>query len=88
MKRFLSLIVLVLLTVVAWAQQISEEQALERALQYLTNNSSSKARGLDGIADRTTTTAKVDAKGIYVFNVEGGGYVVALTTSCLPDSWT
>lgn len=77
MKRFLSLIVLVLLTVVAWAQQISEEQALERAWLYLTNNSSSKARGLEGIADRKTTTAKVDAKGIYVFNVEGGGYVVA-----------
>ena len=77
MKRFSTLIVLVLLCVVAWAQQISEEQARERALRYLTNNSSSKARGLEGIADRKITTVKVDAKGIYAFNMEGGGYVVA-----------
>ena len=75
MKRLLSIIVLMLLVIGAWAQQISEEQARERALQYLHNNSAVKARGM--AADKKVTTAKVEAKGIYAFNLEGGGYVIA-----------
>ena len=75
MKRLQSFIVLMLLAVGAWAQQISEEQARERALQYLHNNSAAKARGM--AADKKATTAKVEAKGIYAFNLEDGGYVIA-----------
>ena len=76
MKRSLSLVVLMLLAVGAWAQQISEEQARERALQYLNNNGSAKARGMAAVS-RKTTAAKVGAKSIYAFNLEGGGYVIA-----------
>ena len=76
MKRSLSFVVLMLLAVGAWAQQISEEQARERALQYLNNNGSAKARGMAAVS-RKTTTAKVGAKSIYAFNMEGGGYVIA-----------
>ena len=76
MKRSLSFVVLMLLAVGAWAQQISEEQARERALQYLNNNGSAKARGMAAVS-RKTSTAKVGAKSIYAFNMEGGGYVIA-----------
>ena len=38
MKRQLLLLLLVLMTAGVWAQQISEEQARNRALKFLTNN--------------------------------------------------
>ncbi len=77
MKRKLLLLVLVLMTVGVWAQQISEEQARDRALKYLSNNAPAKTRGLNVGMDRKTVTAKTDAKSIYAFNLDGGGYVIA-----------
>ncbi len=77
MKRKLLLFVLVLMTVGVWAQQISEEQARNRALKYLSNNAPAKTRGLNVGMDRKTVTAKTDAKSIYAFNLDGGGYVIA-----------
>ena len=77
MKRQLFLLVLVLMTAGVWAQQISEEQARDRALKYLTTNGAAKARGMNVASDRKATTAKTDAKSIYAFNLEGGGYVIA-----------
>ncbi len=77
MKRLLSLLVLVLMTASVSAQLISEEQARERALKYLTSNGAAKARGMDVTPDRKATTAKTDAKSIYAFNLEGGGYMIA-----------
>ena len=77
MKRQLLLLVLVLMTVGVWAQQISEEQARDRALKFLTNNDAAKTRGLNVGMDRKTVTAKTDAKSIYAFNLDGGGYVIA-----------
>ena len=76
MKRISLLLVLVLLTAVAWAQHITEEQACERALKYLTNNDAAKARGMEA-TDRKATATKVGAESIYAFNLEGGGYVIA-----------
>ena len=77
MKRQLLLFVLVLMTAGVWAQQISEEQARDRALKYLSNNAPAKTRGLNVGMDRKTVTAKTDAKSIYAFNLDGGGYVIA-----------
>ena len=77
MKRPLFLLLLVLTTAGVWAQQISEEQARDRALKYLTTNGAAKARGMNVASDRKATTAKTDAKSIYAFNLEGGGYVIA-----------
>ena len=76
MKRLLSIVVLMLLAVGAWAQQISEQQARERALQFLASSSTAKSRGVN-VVDKQTTTAKVGAKSIYAFNLDGGGYVIA-----------
>ena len=77
MKRQLLLLVLVLMTAGVWAQQISEEQARDRALKFLTNNDAAKTRGLNVGIDRKTVTAKTGAKSIYAFNLDGGGYVIA-----------
>ena len=77
MKRQLLLLLLVLMTAGVWAQQISEEQARNRALKYLSNNALAKTRGLNVGMDRKTVTAKTDAKSIYAFNLDGGGYVIA-----------
>ena len=77
MKRQLFLLILVLMAAGVSAQQISEGQARDRALKYLTANGAAKARGMNVASDRKTTTAKTDAKSIYAFNLEGGGYVIA-----------
>ena len=77
MKRQLLQLLLVLMTAGVWAQQISEEQARNRALKYLSNNAPAMTRGLNVGMDRKTVTAKTDAKSIYAFNLDGGGYVIA-----------
>ena len=76
MKRLHLLLVLVCLAIGAWAQQITEHQAMDRALQFLSTNTAAKARGLDG-KQLILKAAKVEAKTIYAFNLEGGGYVIA-----------
>ena len=76
MKRLHLLLVLVCLAIGAWAQQITEQQAMDRALQFLNTNTAAKARGLDG-KQLILKAAKVEAKTIYAFNLEGGGYVIA-----------
>ena len=75
--RQLLLLLLVLMTAGVWAQQISEEQARDRALKYLSNNAPAKTRGLNVGMDRKTVTAKTGAKSIYAFNLDGGGFVIA-----------
>ena len=63
------------------AQHLSEQDAMERALHYMRVDKSSatirrmaspvKGRGLK------LTPVKIDAEGIYAFNCEGGGFVIA-----------
>ena len=72
MKRIL-LLVLTCLAISVWGQQISEQQAKERVLQFLNDNAPAKARGLSARME----AAKVEAQSIYAFNVEGGGYIIA-----------
>ena len=74
MKRILFLIALGLLTISMWAQQLTEQEAMDRALEYLNEKAPAKARGL---ASSRLTTAKVGAKSIFAFNREGGGYLIA-----------
>jgi len=61
----------------ATAQQITEQQARERVQRYLGAKAPAMARGLaDGLK-----SAKVGATGIYAFNIDGGGYVIASADS-------
>ena len=66
---------LALLTVSVWGQQITEQQAKERVLQFLSDNASTKARGLS--QNLQMEAAKMEAQSIYAFNLEGGGYIIA-----------
>ena len=61
-------------TIGTWAQQLTEQEAKDRALQYLNEKAPAKARGL---ASSKLKTAKVGAKSIFAFNREDGGYVIA-----------
>ena len=74
MKRIIFLIALMWLTIGTWAQHLTEQQAKERALQYLNEKALAKTRGL---ASAQLKSAKVGAEKIYAFNREGGGYVIA-----------
>lgn len=80
MIRHIFTLVLALMAIGSSAQQISKQQAQNRALQYLTNKAPSKARGLAVDASRMKS-AKVGAKSIYAFNFDGGGYVIASADS-------
>lgn len=76
MKQLQLLFVLVCLTIGAHAQQLTEQQAKDRALQFLSDNTPAAARGLQ-TRGLQMKAAKVEAKSIYAFNVEGGGYIIA-----------
>ena len=76
MKQLQLLLVLVCLAIGAHAQQLTEQQAKNRALQFLNTNTAAKARGMDG-KHLNLKAAKIEPKTIYAFNLEGGGYVIA-----------
>ena len=80
-KRLLFLFVLALLTLNVMAQQITEQQAKERALRYLASNSAAKTRGLNANATTRLDATKVEAQSIYAFNIDGGGYIIASADS-------
>ena len=69
-KRLLFLFVLALLTLNVMAQQITEQQAKERALRYLASNSAAKTRGLNANATTRLDATKVEAQSIYAFNID------------------
>lgn len=83
MKRTnLILIAFALVTLGANAQHISEQEAMERALQYMNSGKTSTrmaapVRG--GSAE--LKTAPVGAESIYAFNLKGGGYIIASADS-------
>ena len=78
-KRTIVLMVSVLLSVGTWAQDMTEQEAAERALQFLRERgSASRAKVMgDAPSKPVLKAAKVEAEKIYAFNVEGGGYVIA-----------
>ena len=63
------------------AQPISEQQAMERALQYMNSNrSSANARRMAAPALRGSKAlmpVPTEATKIYAFNIDGGGFVIA-----------
>ena len=63
------------------AQQLTEQQAMERALQYMNSGkASAKARRMAAPVNGGSMkleAAPVEAEKIYAYNMEGGGYVIA-----------
>ena len=79
MKKNMLLLVLAFLAMGAWAQQITEQQAMDCALQFLNTNTAMPRRA--GRQQLEMKAAKVEAQSIYAFNMEGGGYVIASADS-------
>ena len=76
MRKFYVLLVLSLLSIGGWAQTISEQEALNRALQFL--NSQTHAGQKKAPAKKSQMkAARLNVDGIYAFNREGGGFVIA-----------
>jgi len=71
--------------VTLYAQQLTEQEAMERALQYMNSGkASAKARRMAAPANGARMkleSAPVEATKIYAFNMEGGGYVIASADS-------
>ena len=86
--RIIVLTVVVMMANGARAQQLTEQQAKERAISYLATHEKGIASPGKGLA-RTGNpsdkerfiSAKVEAKSIYAFNCDGGGYVIASADS-------
>ena len=77
MRRIFLLLALAVITATALAQRLTEQQAKERAASFmkykhgtaLAKGAATRAAGLK--------TVSLGIDGIYLFNVDGGGYVVA-----------
>ena len=86
--RIIVLTVVVMMANGAGAQQLTEQQAKERAMRYLDTHEKEIANSGKGLAragnpsdKERLTSAKVEAKSIYAFNCDGGGYVIASADS-------
>ena len=75
-RRLHTALLLGLVTSGAFAQSITEQEALSRALMYLDSNTSGMKVPVRGDGPKYES-AHVDAEKIYVFNREGGGFIVA-----------
>ena len=78
-RKWTLLLLSLLTTLAAWAQPITEQEAAERALQFINKHiPSSHARAMTrGISPKMLEAVKVEAEKIYAFNVNGGGYIIA-----------
>ena len=79
LNRTILLLLSVLLSVGTWAQTLTEQEAAERAMQFLNqHHASSRAKVMGNAPSKPVLkAAKMEAEKIYAFNVEGGGYVIA-----------
>lgn len=79
MKRNALIISLVLITLSAFAQRLTEQQAKERVADFLKLKSPKGVAlaKVGGVRVAGLKTVPLGIDGIYVFNVDGGGYVVA-----------
>ncbi len=62
-------------TIVANAQQITEQQAKERALQFLTDGGKAKSRSAAATGKLLKKTC-VEVDNLYAYNLDGGGFVI------------
>ena len=77
MRKQLLLFVLMLLSIGAMAQAISEQEALDRALQFMNTQKPAKHGKRAALTKSRMKVAKLGVDGIYAFNSERGGFVIA-----------
>ena len=86
-KNLITLAVFAIMSSCVYAQQITEQQAKERALQFLTDGGKAKSRSATGKLLKKT---RVEVSNLYAYNLDGGGFVIVLAIvfmSVMPLSW-
>lgn len=79
MKRTLAFILLVSVMSVGFARHITEQEALDRALQYISMPGSMRVQSRNSGAD--PQSVPVEAESIYAFNLRDGGFIIASADS-------
>ena len=77
MKRLVLFFLVLFLTGTSFAQRLTEQEAKERALAFLQSKQGNVQTRNAGIKSTTLSPVSLGIDGVYVFNVYGGGYVVA-----------
>lgn len=78
LKKFTFIALMAAMSVVgANAQAISQDEAMDNAIRFLTSTPENGGARKVMKARPRLHAAKLDVKGVYAFNVEGGGFVVA-----------
>lgn len=66
-----------MLSMTTWGQTISEQEAKNRAADFLIQRAPAMARGQRASSiKKTLETAKMEVSGLYAFNLKGGGFVI------------
>lgn len=74
-RASLALLMMMLTATTVWAEQVTEEQARQQAQDFLTKlQPTNKVRRAQGTTPQIAATCQVS--GLYVFNVDGGGFVI------------
>jgi hypothetical protein len=74
-KNLITLAVLAMMSSCVYAQQITEQQAKERALQFLTDGGKAKSRSA-APTGKLLKKASVEVSNLYAYNIDGGGFVI------------
>ena len=77
MKRLVLFFLVLFLTGTSFAQRLTEQEAKERALTFLQSKQGNVQTRNAGIKSTTLSPVSLGIDGVYVFNIDGGGYVVA-----------
>ena len=83
MKRILTFILLVFSITGVYAKHLTEQEAMERALQYMNSGKAVNGRMLAPARKGSIklSSVPVEADRIYAFNMENGGFIVASADS-------
>lgn len=77
MKKLLTLLLALFCVAGVWAEDVTEEQALEQALEFLTNTPATSGSPRHTSSGTPQLVAAKKVSGLYVFNIKNnGGYVI------------
>lgn len=81
MKKAVLLFLLCLNVCWSYSQHITEQEALDRALLYMSTSMNTGMRAPSRGGGAKPESAPVEAGSIYAFNLDGGGYIIASADS-------
>lgn len=87
MKRIVLIILAVLLTASAFAQRLTEQQAKDRVVSFLSSKQGRAFHSSARVNASELKSVSLGIDGVYGFNVDGGGYVVPAATNVWHLCW-